>query len=127
MIVQLAQVARNSIVDVIAALIDRARGSGRIELRSGDGRILAKLTFSKPCAADAANGTLKFYKIDEDPAATGSGLAVEARILDGDGREIFSCDVSGKDGNGVIKLNSNQIVAGGPVRIGEFTLTMPDR
>lgn len=127
MIVRLAQPTRNAIVDTIAALIDNSRGNGRIELLSSDKRVLAKLSFSKPCAADGATGTLRFYDIQEDPSASGHGTAVSARISDGDGREIFSCDVTDKSGNGTIRLNTNQIVPGGPVRISEFILTMPDQ
>lgn len=127
MIVKLAQITRNAIVDVIAGLIDNSRGNGRIELLTSDKRVLAKLGFSKPCAPDGANGTLRFYDIKEDPAASGQGKAAWARILDGDGREIFACDVSDKAGNGTIRLNTDQIVPGGPVRISEFILTMPDQ
>lgn len=127
MIVRLSQPTRNAIVDVIAALIDKSRGNGRIELLSSDRRVLAKLSFSKPCAPDAATGTLRFYDIQEDPSAAANGKAVAARILDGDGQEIFSCDVTDKTGDGTIRLNTNQIVPGGPVRISEFILTMPDQ
>jgi hypothetical protein len=83
------------------------------------------LTFSKPCAPDGAAGTLTFSPIREDASAQASGKAVAARVVDGAGNEVFTCDVSGPAGDAVIRLNSDDIVVGGPVRITEFTLTMP--
>lgn len=124
--ISLSNSARNAMVDTISALIDDARESGAIELLSADGQMLAKLQLSKPCAPKGSAGTTKFYQIKEDPAAKATGMAVQARILDGDGAEVFSCDVSDFKGNAVIRLNSNRIVAGGPVRLNEFILTMPD-
>lgn len=126
MIVTLPERTRNVVVDAIARLIDMARGSGRIELLDVNGKLLAKMALSKPCAPEASAGTLKLYNISEDPAAQGTGKAVRGRIVDASGGEVFGCDVSGPNGSAVIKLNSDQIVAGGPVRISEFTLTMPE-
>lgn len=126
MIVTLPERTRNVVVDAIARLIDMARGAGRIELLDVNGKLLAKMTLSKPCAPEAIAGTLKLYTISEDPAAQGTGQAVRGRIVDASGGEVFGCDVSGPKGSAVIKLNSDQIVAGGPVRISEFTLTMPE-
>jgi hypothetical protein len=126
-ILRLSENASDAVVQVIASLIDAGRGSGIIELLDRNARVLASLRFSRPSSAAPNNGVLKFLPINEDPSAKDSGLAVMARVLDDDRNLVFECDVSDKQGDGVIKLNTNQIVAGGPVRIGSFTLMMPNK
>ncbi len=121
----LSSLAADSIVNVIAALIDNGPSPGRVELLSDDRRVLASLSFARPCTLSTKEGELTFAPITEDHAARGSGKAVTAQIVDGGGNEIFSCDVSDLKGDGLIQLNTNQIVMGGPVRIRSFTLSMP--
>jgi hypothetical protein len=123
--INLSAEARNAVVDTITALVDAAQGSGNIELLSSSDAVLARLRFSSPCSPKGQNGTANFYDIKEDPAANATGTAVKARIVDASGGVVFTCDVSDTKGDAVIRLNSNRIVAGGPVRIREFVLVMP--
>ena len=123
--INLSDAARNAMVDEVTSLIDGERGNGRIELLASSGIVLASLECSKPCAAPPVNGTVTFNTIAEDPSAKASGTAVKARIVDAAGGIVFECDVSDSKGDAVIRLNSNRIVAGGPVRIREFVLVMP--
>ena len=123
--INLSDAARNAMLDEVTALIDRERGNGRIELLSSSGLVLASLEFSRPCAPNPANGSVMFNNIAEDPSARATGTAVKARIVDATGGVVFECDVSDTKGDAVIRLNSNRIVAGGPVRIREFVLVMP--
>jgi hypothetical protein len=123
--INLSDDARNAMVGEVTTLIDGERGNGRIELLSSSGLVLASLQCSKPCAAPPINGAVTFNAIAEDPSAKASGTAVKARIVDAIGGVVFECDVSDSRGDAVIRLNSNRIVAGGPVRIREFVLVMP--
>ena len=125
MVFSMNEDARNCLVEVIGALIDAGDEPGRCELLDFQQRTLAVLKFSRPSAGTPRDGTLNFNRMEQDPAARASGLAVMARIVDGDGTEVFRCDVSDERGNGVIKLNSNQITAGGPIRIDTFSISYP--
>ena len=117
---------RHALLQVVAALIDNGSGPGRLELLSSDRRVLAVMKFSEPSAPDRPQaGTLTFGPIQVDPSARASGAATIGRVLDGDGTEILECSVSDENGDGVIKLNSNFIAAGGPVKINDFTLSYP--
>jgi hypothetical protein len=121
----LAEDARNALVQVIASLVDAGGQPGRIELKTIGGQLLSVLKFQFPSAGDASGGQLQFKQIAEDAAARGSGTAELAQIRDSEGRIVFECDVSDAKGDGVIKLNSNVIAAGGPVRLTSFLLTAP--
>ena len=123
--ISLSDAARNAMVGEVTTLIDGVDGNGRIELLSSFGIVLASLACSSPCAQSPINGTVTFNTISEDPSARASGTAVKARIVDAAGGIVFECDVSDTKGDAVIRLNSNRIVAGGPVRIREFVLVMP--
>ena len=93
MILHLADIARNSIVELVAALIDLGPGPGRIELLAEDQTVLAVMHFSKPSMASIKDGTLTFAPIAQDNARA-SGRAIAAHICDANGSEVFSCDVS---------------------------------
>lgn len=122
---ELSDRARNAIADVISDLIDVGEGPGRIELLSANGRVLAVLPFSDPCAPPAKNATLIFHPIKEDSSARATGKASKARITDAYGDIVFVCDVTDLNGDGAIKLNTISIVAGGPVRLTSFTMSVP--
>lgn len=123
----LSDAARNAMVEVVSKLIDAGGKAGRIELATKDGALLSVLRFSYPAAGDASNGILQFNPIMDDPAARGSGLATFANVTDSEGVVVFECDVTDPNGDGVIKLNSNEIAAGGPVRITSFKLSAANR
>lgn len=123
--ISLSNDARNAMVDAVASLIDAGGKAGRIELSTETGALLSVLKFSYPAAGQAASGQLEFNQIFQDASARGSGIAEKAQILDSEGRLVFECDVSDVHGSGVVKLNSNDIRAGGPVFITSFKLSAP--
>ena len=67
---------------------------------------------------------ITFDAITEDSSADATATATWARIEDSDGTNVFDGDVS--TAGAMINLNTAAIVAGGPVRITSFTITMPD-
>jgi hypothetical protein len=121
----LSEDARNASVHAIADLIDSGGGAGRIELMTFSGKILSVLKFSYPSAGPAVGGELQFKSIAEDHSARGDGKAELAQVRNSEGQLVFECDVTDMRGDGVIKLNSNVIAAGGPVRLTSFLLTAP--
>ena len=121
MIVTLSEQASNAMLDVLAEMMD----GGTIDLLSSDKKILAVLKLSNPAAMGAAAGELEFNKIAEEDAALARGQAETARIVASDGNEVLFCDVGDANSDAVIRLNTTQIYAGGPVRIRSFTLAMP--
>ena len=121
MIVDVSEAAGNAMLDVLAEMMD----GGSIELLSGDGKMLARLTLSNPAAMPAIGGELLFNEIKEEDAALAQGNAMSAHILASDGSEVFSCDVGDENSDAVIKLNTTKIYRGGPVRLKSFRLVMP--
>lgn len=84
---------------------------------------LGTLTCSDPLGSEAA-GALTFGAITQDDAADASGTATWARLKDGDGVARGDFDVTNAAGAGTIKLNTTTIVAGGPIRVTSFVITM---
>ena len=121
MIVNLSEGASNAMLDVLTGLMD----GGSIELLSVAGNVLAVLKLSNPAAEPAEGGQVMLNTIKEEDAALARGQAATARILRSDGSEVFNCDVTDENGDGVIRLNTTSIFRGGPVRISRFTLAMP--
>lgn len=121
MIINLSEETSNAMLDVLAGSMD----GGSIELLSVAGNVLAVLKLSNPAAEPAEGGQVILNTIKEEDAALARGQAATARILRSDGSEVFSCDVTDENGDGVIRLNTTSIFRGGPVRISRFTLAMP--
>ena len=132
---RLAMETRNELAQVFQRLIDATESAGEIWIHGGEQPnfadaptikpVLSRLTFAHNSAAAATDGVLEFEPIAEDDSAKATGVATWARIVDGDGNTVFDCDVSDEDGRGTIRLNTVNIVAGGPVRLRSFTLTTP--
>lgn len=122
----LSEDARNAMVNTIADLIDAGGRAGRIELSASNGKVLSTLKFSYPCAGSPEDGELMFKPIAEDPAAAQSGFAQVAKVISSDGKLVLECDVTAQVGDGVIRLNSNDIKIGGPVRITSFRISAPE-
>jgi len=131
---RLATATRNSLVQRFQVLLDAGAGNGTIKIYTGtqpasadDGiggaTLLGTLTFSKPSAPAGSGGVLTFNAITQDDAADATGTATWARIADSAGNTIFDCDV-GTSG-ATINLNTTSIVAGGPISITSFTITVP--
>lgn len=121
MIVDLSEIAKNVMMDALSKMMD----GGRIEILSEDRRKLAELKLSRPATKSSQDGEIEFNKIQEEDAAVALGNAAWARVFDNGGAEIFTCDVGDGQSNAVIKLNTQAIFPGGPVRIKSFRLVMP--
>lgn len=119
-IINLTELANNTMLDSIARLMD----GGSIELLSNTGNPLAVLKLSNPVAEGAVDGELVFNQIREGDA-TAYGVASSARIVARNGDEIFSCDCGDLQSDATIKLNPVQITRDAPVRIDSFRLAMP--
>ena len=126
-----------SVLGQIKTDIDAGGAAGGIKIYSGaipaspsdaaTGLLLAELPLSYPCAPTASGSPIKltFSPITPDSTANDTGTAGYARVLASDGAAIFDCDVTVTGAGGTLQLNTTSIVAGGPVLITEFTLTVP--
>ena len=136
-IMRISTALRNAQADAIAALIDAGAGPGTIKIYTAgsgmpahpavaitDQTLLGTLTFADPCAAPAADGVLTFDSIVQDAGADDNGIAAWARISDSDGNAIFDVNVGTADAS--IILNTTNIVAGGPIALTGFTVTIPE-
>lgn len=136
MTIKLATSIRNARATQIATAIDGGASGGKLNIYSGsrpgtgggaidpfNNLLLGTLTFSKPCAASIDNGVLTFAAIAQDSAADNNGTATWARITNSDGGYSMDLDVSVNSGSGDIKLNSVDIIQGGPISIISASLT----
>lgn len=85
--------------------------------------LLGTLTCSEPLGT-AATGALTFGAITQDAVADASGTATWARLFDGAGVALADFDVTANAGTGAIELNTVTIVAGGPIAVTSFVITM---
>lgn len=134
-IMRISTALRNAQADAIKTLIDAGAAAGTIKIYTAsmpahpgdaitDQTLLGTLTFTDPSAPGAAAGVLTFSAITGDAAADATGTAAWARIADSDGNAIFDVDV-GTAATSII-LNTTSIVAGGPIEITSFTVTIPE-
>lgn len=126
--------SRDGILAAVRDRVDAGAGPGKLRIYSGaqpasaddapgGATLLAELEFSEPCAGEPVDGSLEFDPITKEDAALATATATWARVVNGDGDTVFDCDV-GEAGTTVV-LNETDLVAGGPVSITEFSLTMP--
>ena len=124
---------RNPLADAVIAAIDAGAGPGTLKFYDGSQpanadtaittqNLLGTLTFSDPCGTKS-NGVITFDVITEDASADASGTATWARIQDSAGNIIFDCDV-GLAAASII-MNDVDIVAGGPIQLASFAITVP--
>lgn len=136
MYIKILPSARHAMALALIAELDAQTGPCTIEFYDNTGTIpalpsaaitnqvkLGTLTCSDPVGADTA-GVITFGTITQDSAADASGTAAWARIKDGSGAGIIDVDVSNNAGTGLIKINTVAIVAGGPIALNGFTLTI---
>jgi hypothetical protein len=132
--IKLATTGRNAAVDAITALIN-AGGAGTIKIYTGSQptnpqtalgaqTLLGTLTFSATSFGAGSTGVATANAITQDSAADATGTATWARIASGGAATVFDCDVN--TSGATINLNTVSIVAGGPIQITSFTLTMPE-
>ena len=119
--IALSEEASNAILDALADMLN----GGSIELLS-DNRVLAILRLSDPATLRAENARLEFLDIASEDAAIAQGTVTMARIMGGNGSEIFSCDVGTEDSDAVIKFKgTTKVYRGQPVQLDSFQLAMP--
>lgn len=114
--------------------LDAGSGPGTAKIYSGTipaspetpatGTLLAELVLSKPCGV-VADKKLTFSAIAQDTEANATGYAGYVRLADSDGNAVLDGDVSSAGGVGVLKLNTTNITALGPVFISSFELSIP--
>lgn len=134
-IIKFVTAVKNSALDTVKTAIDAGSSGGTIKVYTGaqptspadaitTQTLLATLTFSDPCGT-SASGTLTMSAITQDSSADATGTATWARVADSSGNTVFDCDVTSTGGGGTIQFNTTNFVAGGPVLISTFTITIP--
>lgn len=127
---------RNALAQVYADVINAGTGAGTLEIYTGTQpasadddvttqTLLGTLTFSDPCEADVSSGVLTFDTITQDAAADATGTATWARIKDSDGNTVLDLSVGAPGSGAGIEFNTTSIVAGGPINVTSFTITIP--
>lgn len=126
---------RTSILTQILNAIDAGAGPGTIKIYTGSqpassndaatGTLLGTLTFSDPCGTVAAGGPLTASAITQDSSADAGGTAGWARIADSAGNTVMDINVSATGGAGALQLNTTTIVAGGPIQVTSFVVSVP--
>lgn len=134
-ILRISNDSRDEVLKAIRNLVDAGAGAGLLRIYDGSmpagpdtavsgQTLLAELTLGDPSADDPTTpGELEFNAITRDEEANATGTASWARILDSDANAIFDCNVG--DTDEFLVLNTTSIVAGGPVEVTAFVLTMP--
>ena len=84
--------------------------------------LLATLTMTTT-AGTVTDGVITMDAITSDTSADATGTAGWARVLDRDGAAAIHITVA-DDGSGDLNLNSVNVVAGTPVAITAFTITI---
>ena len=122
---------KNNVLTQVKNDIDAGSGPGIQRIYTGampagvdvaeTGTLLAELTLSDPCGT-VVDGELTFSAIVQDTAANADGVAGYVRTYDSDMNAVFDGDVSNTGGTGFLKLNTVNIVAGGPVQISSCIL-----
>ena len=125
---------KNNVLAPIIAAIDAGSGPGLINIYSGTmpatvetaittQTLLATLTFSDPCGT-ITDGVLTMDAITQDVSADATGMAAWARITDSDGNVVMDINASATGGSGALQMNTTSIVAGGPVLITSFVISV---
>jgi len=85
--------------------------------------LLGTLTLFDP-AGTVATGSITFGAITQDNAADADGKARRAVLFDSDDTLVSELDVTATGGDGAIKLNTVNIVAGGPILMSSLVIAM---
>jgi hypothetical protein len=132
--VRLAVALRSALADRINTSLNANSPPGTIKVYTGTqpatgdtalsgNTLLATLTLSNPAAPSASSGVLTLSAITQDSSADNTGTATWARIQDGSGNNVFDCDVS--TSGATLNFLSTSFVAGQPIQITSFTITVP--
>ena len=132
--VRFSSTLKNNVLTPVQAAIDAGTTGGTIKIYSGSMPttvdtaitsqvLLGTLTFSKPCGT-IDTGALTMSAITQDSAADATGTAAWARIADSNGEAAIDIDVSATGGSGALRLNTTNIVIGGPILITSFVISV---
>lgn len=132
--VHFAPTLKDSVLAPILAALDAGSTGGTVKLYTGTmpasavtaittQTLLGTLTFSKPCGV-IASGALAMSAITQDSSADATGTATWARIEDSNGVAVMDIDCSATGGSGALQLNTTSIVAGGPILITSFVISV---
>lgn len=91
---------------------------------AGTGDVLLGTLTLSDSAGTVATGSITFGAITQDNAADATGKARRAALLDSDDTLACELDVTATGGDGAIKLNTVNIVAGGPILMNSLVITM---
>lgn len=133
-ILRFAVAVKNSTLTQIRDAIDAGAGAGTCNVYTGTipadvataitvQVLLGTLTFSDPCGT-VATGALTMSAITQDSSADATGTATWARIADSTGSAVMDIDISTTGGGGTLQLNTTNIVAGGPILISSFVISV---
>lgn len=125
---------KNSMLQALADAINGGTAGGTIKIYTGTmptlvtdaistQTLLGTLTFSDPCGT-VATGSLTMSAITQDSSADATGTAAFARIADSSGTAIMDIDITTTGGGGALQMNTTNIVAGGPIAISSFVLSI---
>lgn len=136
-IVRFVNAVKNSILTPLKDAIDAGPAGGTIKIYTGTQptlasdavnpvtqKLLGTLTFADPCGT-VATGALTMSAITQDSSADDTGTATWARIADSAGNTVMDVNVSVTGGGGALQLNTTSIVAGGPILISNFVISVP--
>ena len=132
--VRFSSTLKNNVLTPVQAAIDAGTTGGTIKIYSGSMPttvdtaitsqvLLGTLTFSKPCGTIDTRA-LTMSAITQDSAADATGTAAWARIADSNGKAAIDIDVSATGGSGALRLNTTNIVIGGPILITSFVISV---
>lgn len=136
-VIKFSTVTKEAILTQVKNAIDGGSGAGTIKLYTGtipatpetaisSQVLLGTLTFSDPCGVvgTPTAGALTFSAITQDSSADATGTATWARIADSSGTTVVDINVTVTGGGGALQLNTTSIVAGGPIIISAFVLSV---
>lgn len=120
-------------LQALTRALDADTAPGRINLYSGprpapgatvtSQTLLASIPFQKPSSGGVVNNVLTLNYVAGPVLAVGTGVAIWARFVAGNGAYVADMDVSlilmpdGTAGTGEIRLDDTQVYAGGSVTI----------
>lgn len=131
---RITNAAGGACATAIMDAIDAGSGAGTLKVYAGtmpanadtaitDQTLLGTLTLADPCGS-VTNKTLTFGAITQDSAADATGTASFARIADSSGTTVMDVDITATGGGGTLTLNTVSIVAGGPIAVTSFSVTV---
>lgn len=133
-VMKLRTTVKNSVLTPLNDAISAGASPGVLKLYTGTMRatpetaittqtLLGTLTFSDP-AGVVANGALTMSAITQDAEADATGTATWATVEDSNGLSVFDIDVTNTGGGGTLQLNTVNIVAGGPILVTSFVISV---